>query len=154
MLKEYHNTTFTHHYAMGSIDRKEKMVYGYLIELSLEALEMMFSSVTDSRGYEVVRYSSNKKKVAYLEEHCIEKFALCDLETFESSRRIRVNRKGVEYKENRGEYFEYLVAQKFKVEQNDKANLKHTEGGDIEINGIAYQVKYEGAGIATGRKVR
>ena len=82
------------------------------------------------------------------------KVALCDIETFEKSRRIKTNRKGIEYKENRGEYFEYLVAQKFNAIQNEKSNLKHTEGGDIEINGIPYQVKFEGAGIATGRKVR
>jgi hypothetical protein len=89
-----------------------------------------------------------------MEEHCLQKIELCDIETFENSRRIRVNKKGVEYMENRGEYFEYLVAEKFQVVQNEKSNLKHTDGGDIEINGVAYQVKYEGAGIATGRKVR
>ena len=102
----------------------------------------------------MVRYVSNKKKVAYMESHCTLKVALCTVEEFENSRRIRVNKKGVEYMENRGEYFEYLVAKKFNAIQNDKANLKHTEGGDMEINGIPYQVKYESAGIATGRKVR
>ena len=152
MLKNYHKTTFTHHYIMGV--KTKTTVYAYLIELSLSALEMMFASVTDSRGYEVARYSSNKAKIAYMEEHCLQKIELCDIETFENSRRIRVNKKGVEYMENRGEYFEYLVAEKFQVIQNEKSNLKHTDGGDIEINGIAYQVKYEGAGIATGRKVR
>ena len=97
---------------------------------------------------------SNKKKVAYMESHCSLKIALCTVEEFENSRRTKVSRKGVEYVENRGEYFEYLVAEKFNVIQNEKSNLKHTDGGDVEINGIAWQVKYEGAGIATGRKVR
>lgn len=154
MLKEYHETTYTHNYVMGNAHNKENMVYAYFMALNLEELEMMFSTVTDSRGYEVVRYMSNKKKVAYMESHCTLKIALCDIETFEKSRRIKINRKGVEYMENRGEYFEYLVAQKFNAIQNEKSNLKHTDGGDVEINGIAYQVKYEGAGIATGRKVR
>ena len=154
MLKEYHRTTYTHNYVMGNAHNPEKMVYAYFMNLNLAELEMMFSTVTDSRGYEVVRYVSNKKKVAYMESHCTLKVALCTVEEFENSRRIRVNKKGVEYMENRGEYFEYLVAKKFNAIQNDKANLKHTEGGDMEINGIPYQVKYESAGIATGRKVR
>lgn len=154
MLKEYYNTTYTHNYIMGNGHNKEGMVYAYLMPLTLAELEMFFTSVTDSRGYEVVRYASNKKKVAYMETHCTLKVALCTVEEFEKSRRIRVNKKGKEYMENRGEYFEYLVAQKFNAIQNEKSNLKHSEGGDLEINGVAYQVKYEGAGIATGRKVR
>ena len=154
MLREYYNTTYTHNYVMGNGHNKEGMVYAYFMPLNLAELEMMFSTVTDSRGYEVARYMSNKKKVAYMESHCSFKVALCSVEEFESSRRIRVNKKGVEYMENRGEYFEYLVAQKFNVIQNEKSNLKHTDGGDVEINGISWQVKYEGSGIATGRKVR
>lgn len=152
MLKEYHETTYTHKYVMGA--KTKTSVRAYLMDFSLEELEMMFATVTDSRGYEVVRYVSNRKKIEYMETHCSMKIELCDIETFETTRRHKTNRKGVEYIENRGEYFEYLIAEHFNVTQNEKSNLKHTEGGDIEINGIAYQVKYEGAGIFTGRKVR
>ena len=148
-MREYYNTTFTHNYVIGA--KKNGMVIAYLITLNFEALCMFFASFTTSRGYTVARYSSNKKKIQYLEENCIQRVELIDLETFENSRRVRVNAKGKEYTENRGEYFEYLVSQFFGVEQNDVANLKHTEGGDIEINGIAYQVKYEASGICLGK---
>ena len=148
-MREYYDTTFTHNYVIGA--KINGMVVAYLITLNFEALCMFFASFTTSRGYTVARYSSNKKKIQYLEEHCTRRIELIDLETFESTRRTRVNKKGKEYVENRGEYFEYLVSQFFGVEQNDVSNLKHTEGGDIEIDKIAYQVKYEASGICLGK---
>lgn len=144
-MREYYDTTFTHNYVIGA--KINGMVIAYLITLNFEALCMLFATLTTSRGYTVARYLSNKKKIQYLEEHCTRKIELIDLETFENSRRTRVNKKGKEYVENRGEYFEYLVSQFFGVEQNDVSNLKHTKGGDLEIDKIAYQVKYEASGI-------
>ena len=65
--------------------------------------------------------------------------------------RIKINKKGNPYRENRGEYFEYLMSQVLGVEQNDVSNLGHTKGGDLVFEGVAYQVKYEASGIAVGR---
>jgi hypothetical protein len=39
------------------------------------------------------------------------------------------------------------MAKMLKGEQNEKSNLKHTDGGDITINGEAWQVKYEKGAI-------
>lgn len=45
---------------------------------------------------------------------------------------------------NRGEIAEKLVTEYFGQEW-EKDNMPFTEAGDIEINGIAYQIKYEKA---------
>lgn len=150
MLTEYNKTTYTHHYIMGV--RLKELIVAYFIDLDLEGLEKLFTSLTTSRNTKVIRYSSTKAKIEYLNTHCIKSVVLCDSDSFENSRRIKTNRFGKQYVENRGEYFEYLVAQAFGGIQNEMSNLKHTEGGDIEINGTAYQVKFEGAGIYVGKR--
>lgn len=47
-------------------------------------------------------------------------------------------------KYNKGEIFEKLVTEMFGLVW-EKDNLPFTKGGDIEVNGIAYQIKYEKA---------
>jgi hypothetical protein len=145
MLEKYCKITYTHKYVMGA--KENNKVVAYFIELEVEGLEKMFTAKTTSRGYKVVRYASTKKKRAYLTEHCEKRVELCTVEEFENSRRKKTSRLGKEYVENRGEYFEYLIAEKFSGIQNLVSNLKHTDGGDIEIEDIPYQVKFEGAGI-------
>lgn len=145
MLENYCKTTYTHKYVMGA--KENNKIVAYFVELEVEGLEKMFTAQTTSRGYKVVRYVSTKKKRAYLADHCEKRIELCTIEEFENSRRKKTSRLGNIYIENRGEYFEYLIAEKFNGIQNLVSNLKHTEGGDIEIQGIPYQVKFEGAGI-------
>lgn len=47
-------------------------------------------------------------------------------------------------KYNRGEIFEKLVTEKF-GQVWEKDSVPFTEAGDIEVNGIAYQIKFEKA---------
>lgn len=47
-------------------------------------------------------------------------------------------------KYNRGEIFEKLITEFFGQEW-EKDNIPFTEAGDIEVNGIAYQIKFEKA---------
>ena len=150
MLNNYYNTTFTHNYILGVADKKGKVVKAYFVNLDLEGFKMMFNSPTTSRTALVYRYNSNRKKVAYLNDHATKIMTIDTIEHFENSLRIRVNKKGKEYRENRGEYFEYLMSTILNVKQNDLSNLSHTEGGDVEVNGVAYQVKYERSGVTVG----
>jgi hypothetical protein len=41
-----------------------------------------------------------------------------------------------------------MLARRYGVKQNSAANLAYTMGGDIVINGVPFQIKYERAGIA------
>ena len=150
MLQQYYKETYTHNYIMG-VKTKERVLAFVVDNLDYEGLCLLFTSLTTSRTLRVIRYSSNKAKVAYLQNHAVKVLDLCDIETFENSRRVKTNGKGKAYVENRGEYFEYLVSQALGGIQNEQANLKHTKGGDIEVRGIAYQVKYEASGIYLGK---
>jgi hypothetical protein len=144
-MTKYFNSTFTHNYIIG-VDRNGQIDI-YFIELDLEGLRLMFNSLTTTRGHKVYRYNSTKYKLEYLKQHATKHYILCDSETFTASRRTRINKKGKAYIENRGECFEYLVSEKFKVNQNALPNLSHKNGGDVIIDGIPYQVKFERSGI-------
>ena len=144
-MTKYFNSTFTHNYIIG-VDRNGQ-VEMYFIKLDLEGLRLMFNSLTTTRGHKVYRYSSTNYKLEYLKQYATKHYTLCDSVTFTESRRKRINKKGKEYTENRGECFEYLVSKKFGVNQNDLANLSHKNGGDVVIDGIAYQIKFERSGI-------
>lgn len=61
---------------------------------------------------------------------------LCSKEFFETTAK--------ESKYNKGEIFEKLVTEYFAQEWT-KDNIPFTEAGDIEINGKAYQIKFEKA---------
>ena len=47
-------------------------------------------------------------------------------------------------KYNRGEIYEKIVTEFFGKEW-EKDNVPYTEAGDLEVNGIAYQIKFEKA---------
>jgi hypothetical protein len=49
-----------------------------------------------------------------------------------------------ESKYNKGEIFEKLVTENFGQEWT-KDNVPFTKGGDLTVNGIAYQIKFEKA---------
>ena len=67
-------------------------------------------------------------------------FILCSEEYFE--------RLFADSKYNRGEIFEKLVTEYF-GQVWEKDNVPFTQAGDIEIDGIAYQIKYQKATFCT-----
>jgi hypothetical protein len=126
-------------------------VYAYVVRLDLDGLRLLFADKpTTSKRLTVIKYRSTRAKIAYLESQAVQIIDLCTIAELKSQCRQKVNRYGKPYTENCGECFEWLIAERLGGVQNEKANLKHTEGGDITVNGIAYQVKYERAGIAVG----
>ena len=95
----------------------------------------------------VIKYRSTKAKRDWLEAHAVASLDLMSVEELKASCRQRINRYGKTYIENCGECFEWLLSKHFGTNQNAKSNLKHTEGGDLIINGISYQEKYEKGAI-------
>jgi len=55
-------------------------------------------------------------------------------------------------KYNKGEVFERMVTNHFNQEWN-KDNRPFTECGDINVNGIEYQIKFEGATFTTEKQL-
>jgi hypothetical protein len=145
-LNNYLQEAFTPYFAMGVVSGQ--LVRVYLLRLDLQGLAVVFSDKpTQSKRQTVIKYRSTKAKREWMESHALQAFDLCTLADLEKARRHRVNRKGETYQENCGECFEWLLAERFGVSQNEQANLSHRDGGDLEIGGIPYQVKFEKAGI-------
>ena len=145
-LKNHFEQSATHNYIFG-VEHNGK-VSAYMIGLDYDGFKLMFSDKpTESKRCTIVKYRSSAKKISYLELNATQRIEIGSIEYLKAMRRTRVNRFGKEYVENCGECFEWLLAERFGVKQNEKANLKFTDGGDLEINGVSYQVKYERAGI-------
>lgn len=145
-LNNYLQEAFSPYFAMGAVNGG--LVRVYLLRLDLHGLAVVFSDKpTQSKRQTVIKYRSTKVKRAWMESHALQAFDLCTLADLEKARRYKVNRKGETYQENCGECFEWLLAEHFGVSQNELSNLSHKDGGDIEIGGVPYQVKFERAGI-------
>lgn len=148
-MRHYYDTAATHNYIMG-VEHAGR-VTAYAVHLDYEGLCFLFSDKPcQAKRQVVVKYRSSKAKRDYLASHASQVYDLCTIEELKSSCRVRTNRYGKEYTENCGECFEWLMAKLLGGIQNDKSNLCYTDGGDITVNGIAYQVKYERAGITVG----
>ena len=81
-----------------------------------------------------LKYRPNQSQWALITSEAVEIKAICTVEYFEN---LKANSR-----KNRGQLFEQLVAQAFGGELETKSNLKFTDGGDMNLNGVAYQIKY------------
>ena len=146
MLQEFYNATATHYYIFGVAYRGR--VKAYMVNLDVDGYAVMFNEKPTTASRQVViKYRSTKAKREWLEAHATTSLDLMSIEDLKASCRTKTNRYGKTYTENCGECFEWLLAEHFGINQNAKSNLKHTDGGDLVIDGIAYQVKYEKGAI-------
>ena len=135
LIQFYNKHAFTHNYILGF--RMNGNIY-YII---VDAKELDFVTKLDKAsrgaGYSL-RFKPNKAQKNYLmnlnaEILCSEEFfdKLCEMSKY-----------------NKGEIFEKLV-----TEMNGqtwiKDNVPFTEDGDLTVNGIAYQLKFEKATFIT-----
>ena len=93
------------------------------------------ASSKNGGGYSL-RYKPNKAQKATLFANSEKTFIVCSVEFF--------NEMVATTKYNKGEIFEKLVTEYFGINW-EKDNIPFTDGGDVEINGKAFQIKYEKA---------
>ena len=127
----YHGQAFTRHYIMGY--RFAGMVYFTICESEIVDLVTKLDKASRGQGY-ALRYKPTKGQKAILMAENMT--ALCSVKFFDDM--------VAESKYNKGEIFEKLVTEYFGQEW-EKDSVPFTEAGDIEVNGIAYQIKYESA---------
>lgn len=131
MLNKYNRISFTHNYIFGFYFKKNV----YYIYITAEILPFILTLDKASRGQGYgLRFSpNNEQKVLLLSKGAK---LLCSKEYFDST---------VENsKYNKGEIFEKMVTENA-GQTWTKDNLPFTMGGDVIINNIPYQVKFEKA---------
>lgn len=130
LLNGYNATSYTTNYIMGFAFAG--MVYmAHTVENQLPFL-MKLDSASRGQGY-ALRFKPNKAQKAMLLNNAT---PLCSVDFFEDM--------VAESKYNRGEIFEKLVTESY-GQVWEKDNIPYTEAGDIEVNGVAYQIKFEKA---------
>ncbi len=132
MIDKYNTKAFTHEYIFGFT--LNHIVY--MVKTNAEILPYILKTDRASRGQGMsLRFCPTKaQKIRLLSENCVT--ALCSDKYFTEMWK--------ESKYNKGEIFEKLVSEYFGIKW-EKDNIPFTKGGDIEIDGIAYQIKFEKA---------
>ena len=143
-LQFYAQHAYTNQYIIGVAKRGE--VYAYFITLNASGLERLFTEEDTNKDGACLRYRSTAQKIRFLQEYGTE-YRLTSLQDFEASREWYTAKNGKRKQRDRGFTFERLLAVHFGGTLATAENLKYTDGGDIIINGIAYQVKFERSGI-------
>ena len=131
MINRYNEKSYTHNYIYGFFF--QNLVY--MVETTAESMPYILKLDKASRGQGYsLRFCPTMAQKALL----LSKGAkvLCSKEFFETSVK--------ESKYNKGEIFEKLVTEYF-GQVWEKDNIPFTEDGDLTVNGIAYQIKFEKA---------
>lgn len=129
-IARYNAIAFTHNYIFGFIYKGTV----YMVCTTSQLLPYLLTLDTSSRGTGYsLRFKPTKEQKLFLLTHAK---ALCSERYF--------NALVAESKYNRGEIFEKLVTERY-GQRWVKDNVPFTEAGDIEINGVAYQIKFEKA---------
>ena len=131
LVKFYNEHSYTHNYIYGFImDGKV-----YMVKATSEILDFVTKLDKASRGAGyALRFKPDRKQKRFLLSHGAE--VLCSAEFFKDLCEMS--------KYNKGEIFEMLVTQHY-GQTWVKDNVPFTEDGDLTVDGIAYQIKFEKA---------
>ena len=132
MVRFYNRYAFTNHY-MVAFNWHNMVIVAYI---SGDQLANITTLDKASRGAgKSLRFKPNKAQKAYMLNEC-ETFALCTVDDMEKLVESTIY--------NKGEIVEKLITELF-GQHWEKDNVAFTKDGDLTVNGIAYQIKYEKA---------
>ncbi len=139
MINYYESKAFAHTYIFGY--RMAGNIYMTQVDATMLPYVMTLDSASRGQGASL-RFKPNKNVKALL----MSKNAtlLCSEELF--------NDMVDNSKYNRGEIFEKLVTEHF-GQVWEKDNIPYTEAGDIEVDGVAIQIKFEKATFTNERSM-
>ena len=139
MIDKYNAIAYTHNYIFGF--EYKKVVYMAFADKDIMPYICKIDNAGRNCGKSLRFVPKTSQKVMLLP------FAtpLCSLKYFEEIHNTKyTNKKGKKVRYNRGEIFEKIVTEHYgKVWEKDA--IPFTVAGDIEINGIPYQIKYQSA---------
>lgn len=134
MINQYDRFSFTHNYILGFADRGT--IYSVVTNSDVLPLVCCLDMSSRKGGFSL-RFKPNKMQKEFLKTFEIK--AICSEKYFEE---VVKNSKY-----NHGEIFEKMITESVGQEWK-KDNIPFTKGGDITINGIAYQIKFNKATFA------
>lgn len=135
ILEHYRRTAYAHLYIMGF--RMSGNIYFVVVEATLLDHLTKLDKASRGAGYSL-RFKPNKAQKNLMMS--LDAKVLCSEKFFDELVEMS--------KYNRGEVFEKLITEYF-GQTWVKDNIPYTEAGDIEVNGTAYQIKFEKATFIT-----
>ena len=138
LINLYDMKAYTHFYIFGF--EYKGLVYMVCTNSSLLPQILTLDKASRGAGYSL-RFKPTTQQKLFLLTHAK---VLCSKEYFEEL--------VAESKYNRGEVFEKLITEYF-GQTWVKDNIPFTDAGDIEVNGVAYQIKYEKATFASEKSL-
>ena len=132
LIRHYNNTSATHHYIVA-FNFKGNIIATETTSEVLFSTGVKLDKASKGQGYSIRFKPNNSDKVALMMGRTM---VLCSTEYFEETV------KSSEY--NRGEVIEKMITEYF-GQTWVKDNVPYTVDGDITVNGVKYQIKFEQA---------
>lgn len=142
MIDEYNKKSYTHEYMFGFSDNK--VIYVCKANHDMLPYVTTLDRTSSKRGGEYSLRFKPTRAIKELLKTC-ECFVLCSEDSF--------NAECAASKYNRGEIFEKLVTEHY-GQTWTKDSVPFTEDGDLTVNGVAYQLKYDKATFCTEKSLR
>ena len=134
MIDKYNRASYTHEYILGFTFNG--LVYMTQTDASVLPSVLCLDRASRSAGCAIRFCPTRDQKIFLLGSAKV----LCSVKYFETACAESIY--------NRGEVFEKLVTESIGQDWT-KDNIPFTKAGDIEVNGIAYQIKFQRATFAS-----
>lgn len=138
MIDRYNKVAYTHNYIWGFTFKGN--VYMAITTSEMMPIVCTLDKASRGCGFALRFKPTASQKVALMTGAKV----LCSEKYFEEVT--------ASMKYNRGEVFEKMVTEYFGQEW-EKDNIPFTEAGDIEVDGVAYQIKYQKATFCNEKSI-
>ena len=135
LLDRYNKLSYAHDYIIGFSDGDS--IYAVITDSSILSLICKLDRGSRNSG-DSIRFIPTRKQKAILKS--LNPFFVCTTADF--------NSKLQSFKYNRGELFEKLITELFNQEWK-KDYIPFTQAGDIIVNNVSYQIKFQYATFVT-----
>ena len=138
LISNYNEFSFTHNYVFG-FEYKGNIYYTFENSEILPFV-LCLDSASRGAGYSLRFKPTNEQKILLLQNAKV----LCSADFFKNEVTSSIY--------NAGEIFEKLFTE-MNNQKWEKDNVPFTKAGDIEINGIAYQIKFNKATFTSEKQM-
>ena len=139
MIDRYNELSFTHNYIYGFTYKK--MVYMVHADNSVMPFVLTLDEGSRGAGFSLRFKPNNSQKLLLISKGAQ---ILCSQTAFENVVK--------DSKYNRGEIFEKMITERY-GQKWEKDTVPFTDDGDLTVDGIAYQIKFEKATFTSERQL-